>query len=206
MICHQTCAAHSKFFASTEISKSKIHFFCIYSFMFHIEYLYKFHLWIAAVQLDKLRCYLHLTKECRDIATTIHPHYEKMYPCGVCQMTALDSKLFQAALAMKIEFYELNLITLWNLLFSICLSVSLSLSLSPRCIPVVLQNDCSWSRAFPCSTSHENRILWAKPHNSLEFAFLYLSLCLSVSVSVSQMYPCGVAKWLLLIQSFSMQH
>ena len=51
----------------------------------------------------ELRHYLHLTKACRDIATAIHPHYEKMYPCGVCQMTALDPELSNAPLAMKIE-------------------------------------------------------------------------------------------------------
>ena len=53
---------------------------------------------------SQLRRYLHLTKECRDIMTAIHPHYKKMYPSGVCQMTALNQELSNAALAMKIEF------------------------------------------------------------------------------------------------------
>ena len=48
------------------------------------------------------RRYLHLTKACRDIVTKIHPHYEKMYPAGVGQMTALDPELSNAPLAMKI--------------------------------------------------------------------------------------------------------
>ena len=63
----------------------------------------------------ELRRYLYLTKECRDIATTIHPHYEKMYPDGVCQMTALDPELSKAPLAIKIEFAALNLETLREL-------------------------------------------------------------------------------------------
>ena len=64
---------------------------------------------------SELRRYLHLTKACRDIATKIHPHYEKMYPPGVGQMTALDPELSNELLAMKIEFCELHLETLWEL-------------------------------------------------------------------------------------------
>ena len=64
---------------------------------------------------SELRRYLHLTKACRDIATKIHPYYEKMYPGGVGQMTALDPELSNAPLAMKIEFCELHLETLREL-------------------------------------------------------------------------------------------
>ena len=53
----------------------------------------------------KLRRYLHLTRACRDIATKIPPYYEKMYPSGVGQMTALYPELSKAPLAMKIEFF-----------------------------------------------------------------------------------------------------
>ena len=55
---------------------------------------------------SELRRYLHLTKASRDIETKIHPYYEKMYPTGVGQMTALDPELSNAPLAMKIEFYS----------------------------------------------------------------------------------------------------
>ena len=54
----------------------------------------------------ELRHYLHLIKASRDIVTKIHPHYEMMYPAGVCQMTALDPELSNAPLAMKIEFCD----------------------------------------------------------------------------------------------------
>ena len=53
---------------------------------------------------SELRRSLHVTQACRDIAPKIHPHYEKMYPAGAGQMTALDQELSNAPLAMKIEF------------------------------------------------------------------------------------------------------
>ena len=58
---------------------------------------------------SELRRYLLLTRACREIAAKIHPYYEKMYPCGVGEMTALDPELSNAPLAMKIEFCELHL-------------------------------------------------------------------------------------------------
>ena len=53
---------------------------------------------------SELRRYLLLTRACREIEAKIHPYYEKMYPGGVGEMTALDPELSNAPLAMKIEF------------------------------------------------------------------------------------------------------
>ena len=64
---------------------------------------------------SELRRYLLLTRACREIAAKIHPYYEKMYPGGVGEMTALDPELSNAPLAMKIEFSELHLETLREL-------------------------------------------------------------------------------------------
>ena len=75
----QRCAARINSYASADICKITIRS-QRYNFA---EYLHKFRLWIAVMQSHeqaKLRRYLHLTKECRDIATAIHPYYEKMYP------------------------------------------------------------------------------------------------------------------------------
>ena len=56
-----------------------------------------------------------LVAQCRDIATEIHPHYRKMFPGGVNEMTALDQDLSAAPLTLQMDFRERNLETLRKL-------------------------------------------------------------------------------------------
>ena len=84
-------------------------------------------------------------KACRDIIRQCNSNSSTLredVPPWICQRTALDLKLSNAQLAMKIEFYELNLETLWVLQSHVFATISSSVAFTANTIMLRHQPAC----------------------------------------------------------------